>query len=151
MVDPDHTWLSLVRQCRFVSIARSSFSDEGTGDGPPEIFNRDQGSQFTSVDFTDVLKEVGLRISMDGTGRWMDNVCIERLWHRSNTSASPCPSSPLALRPGPASAGGGTSTTGAGPTRRSTVGRPKRRTLATKLTGAWGSAPPPASQTQLES
>ena len=40
---------------------------------------------------------------------------------------------------------------GAGPTRRSTVGRPKRRTLATKLTGAWGSAPPPASQTQRES
>ena len=37
------------------------------------------------------------------------------------------------------------------PTRRSTVGRPKRRTLATKLTGAWGSAPPPASPTQLES
>ena len=41
--------------------------------GPPEIFNSDQGSQFTSVDFTDVLKEAGIRISMDGTGRWMDN------------------------------------------------------------------------------
>ena len=49
-------------------------------DGPPEIFNSDQGSQFTSVDFTDVLTEAGIRISMDGTGRWMDNVCIERLW-----------------------------------------------------------------------
>ena len=48
--------------------------------GPPEIFNSDQGSQFTSVDFTDVLKEAGIRISMDGKGRWMDNVCIERLW-----------------------------------------------------------------------
>ena len=48
--------------------------------GPPEIFNSDQGSQFTSVDFTDVLKEAGIRISMDGTGRWMDNVFIERLW-----------------------------------------------------------------------
>ena len=48
--------------------------------GPPEIFNSDQGSQFTSVDFTDVLKAAGVRISMDGKGRWMDNVFIERLW-----------------------------------------------------------------------
>ena len=48
--------------------------------GPPEIFNNDQGSQFTSVDFTDVLTEAGIRISMDGKGRWMDNVFIERLW-----------------------------------------------------------------------
>ena len=48
--------------------------------GPPEIFNSDQGSQFTSVDFTNVLKETGIRISMDGKGRWMDNVFIERLW-----------------------------------------------------------------------
>ena len=46
--------------------------------GPPEIFNSDQGSQC--VDFTDVLKEAGIRISMDGKGRWMDNVFIERLW-----------------------------------------------------------------------
>ena len=48
--------------------------------GPPEIFNSDQGSQFTSVDFTDVLKEAGICISMDGKGRWMDNVFIEQLW-----------------------------------------------------------------------
>ena len=46
--------------------------------GPPEIFNSDQGSQFTSVDFTDVLKEAGIRISMDGKGRWMDNVFVHR-------------------------------------------------------------------------
>ncbi len=48
--------------------------------GTPEIFNTDQGSQFTSDDFTDELKEAGVRISMDGRGRWMDNVFIERLW-----------------------------------------------------------------------
>ena len=48
--------------------------------GAPEIFNTDQGSQFTSLDFTDVLKLAGVRISMDGKGRWMDNVFIERLW-----------------------------------------------------------------------
>ena len=44
--------------------------------GPPEICNSDQGSQFTSGDFTDVLQEAGIRISMDGKGRWMDNVFI---------------------------------------------------------------------------
>ena len=48
--------------------------------GRPEIFNTDQGSQFTSLAFTDVLKAAGVRISMDGRGRWMDNVFIERLW-----------------------------------------------------------------------
>ena len=50
------------------------------GSGPPEIFKSDQGSQFTSGDVTDVLKEAGIRISMDGKGRWMDTVFIERLW-----------------------------------------------------------------------
>ena len=48
--------------------------------GKPEIFNTDQGSQFTSADFTGVLIEAGVRISMDGRGRWMDNVFIERVW-----------------------------------------------------------------------
>jgi putative transposase len=48
--------------------------------GKPEIFNTDQGSQFTSPRFTGVLQEAGIRISMDGRGRWMDNVFIERLW-----------------------------------------------------------------------
>src|SRR3712207_5645900 len=48
--------------------------------GRPEIFNTDQGSQFTSLAFTQVLKAAGVRIPMDGRGRWMDNVFIERLW-----------------------------------------------------------------------
>jgi len=48
--------------------------------GQPEIFNTDQGSQFTSLEFTEVLNEAGIRVSMDGKGRWMDNVFIERLW-----------------------------------------------------------------------
>ena len=48
--------------------------------GSPEIFNTDQGSQFTSLAFTDVLTDAGIHISMDGKGRWMDNVFIERLW-----------------------------------------------------------------------
>jgi putative transposase len=48
--------------------------------GTPEIFNTDQGSQFTSAAFTGTLAAAGVRISMDGRGRWMDNVFIERLW-----------------------------------------------------------------------
>ena len=48
--------------------------------GKPEIFNTDQGSQFTGMDFTGALLEAGIQISMDGRGRWMDNVFIERLW-----------------------------------------------------------------------
>ena len=48
--------------------------------GRPEIFNTDQGSQFTSLDFTGVLKDADVAISMDGRGRCMDNVFIERLW-----------------------------------------------------------------------
>ncbi len=48
--------------------------------GRPEIFNTDQGSQFTSANFTGVLRGAQVRISMDGHGRWMDNVFIERLW-----------------------------------------------------------------------
>lgn len=46
----------------------------------PEIFNTDQGCQFTSAEWTGRLEELGVRISMDGRGRWMDNVFIERLW-----------------------------------------------------------------------
>ncbi len=48
--------------------------------GRPEIFNTDQGSQFTSAAFTGTLAAAGVKISMDGRGRWMDNVFIERLW-----------------------------------------------------------------------
>ena len=48
--------------------------------GRPEIYNTDQGSQFTSPRFTGLLQQAGVRISMDGRGRWMDNVFIERLW-----------------------------------------------------------------------
>ena len=48
--------------------------------GRPEIFNTDQGSQFTSSDWIDVLKGHDIQISMDGKGQWMDNVFVERLW-----------------------------------------------------------------------
>ena len=48
--------------------------------GKPEVFNSDQGSQFTSTAFTDVLKREGVSISMDGRGRALDNIFVERLW-----------------------------------------------------------------------
>ena len=48
--------------------------------GCPEIFNTDQGAQFTSHNFTNVLKSNKIKISMDGKGRWVDNIFIERLW-----------------------------------------------------------------------
>jgi putative transposase len=58
----------------------AALEDAMTRYGRPEIFNTDQGSQFTSFAFTNVLKNAGIRISMDGKGRWVDNVMIERLW-----------------------------------------------------------------------
>ena len=48
--------------------------------GRPQIFNTDQGSQFTSLEFTATLKDAGVAISMDGRGRCMRNIFIERLW-----------------------------------------------------------------------
>ena len=48
--------------------------------GKPEIFNTDQGSQFTGAAFTGVLASNGIAISMDGKGAWRDNVFVERLW-----------------------------------------------------------------------
>ena len=62
------------------SFCVAALREAREGSGPPKIFNSDQGSQFTSGDFTDVLTEAGIRISMDGKGCWMDNVFIERLW-----------------------------------------------------------------------
>ena len=48
--------------------------------GSPQIFNTDQGSQFTSAEFTSVLINNGISISMDGKGAWRDNVFVERFW-----------------------------------------------------------------------
>ncbi len=53
---------------------------EALEQGQPEVFNTDQGSQFTSLEFTHVLQEQGVKISMDGKGRYTDNIFVERLW-----------------------------------------------------------------------
>jgi len=63
-----------------VSFCLEALEEAFTRYGQPEIFNTDQGSQFTSFDFTSALKDRGIKISMDGKGRWMDDVFIERLW-----------------------------------------------------------------------
>ncbi len=62
------------------SFCVAALEDALARHGRPEIFNTDQGSQFTGRDFTGTLERSGIRISMDGRGRWMDNVFIERLW-----------------------------------------------------------------------
>jgi putative transposase len=54
--------------------------EEALGVATPDIFNSDQGAQFTSVDFTGRLAAAGIRISMDGRGRALDNIFVERLW-----------------------------------------------------------------------
>jgi putative transposase len=63
-----------------VSFCVSALEEALARFGKPEIFNTDQGSQFTSAAFTGTLAAAGIRISMDGRGRWMDNVFIERMW-----------------------------------------------------------------------
>lgn len=63
-----------------VSFCVSALEEALARFGSPEIFNTDQGSQFTSAKFTGTLMKAGIKISMDGRGRWMDNVFIERLW-----------------------------------------------------------------------
>jgi putative transposase len=79
-------WYSrLVLSWRLSNTLDASFCtdalDEALGQyGTPEIFNTDQGSQFTGDDFIQRLERVGVQISMDGKGRWRDNVFVERLW-----------------------------------------------------------------------
>jgi putative transposase len=63
-----------------VSFCVDALEDALSRFGKPSIFNTDQGSQFTSMAFTGVLERAGILVSMDGRGRWMDNVFIERLW-----------------------------------------------------------------------
>ena len=105
--------------------------------GPPEIMNTDQGSQFTSFDWTDRLKRAKTKISMDGKARYLDNIFIERLWRslkyecvyplagntckacvRGCTPGKPGP------KPRPASGAGSPSITTSGPTPPMAVNRP---------------------------
>lgn len=68
----------------FLAPASSAFCVDALAEalsrGRPEIFNSDQGAQFTSEAFTSRLLDRGVEISMDGRGRYMDNIFVERLW-----------------------------------------------------------------------
>ena len=63
-----------------VEFCMEALQEALTTYGRPDIFNTDQGSQFTSLRFTGLLIAAGVQVSMDSRGRWMDNVFIERLW-----------------------------------------------------------------------
>jgi putative transposase len=65
----------------------AALNDAMDAHGRPKIFDTDQGSQFTSHAFTGALADAGIPISMDGRGRWVDNVFVERLWRSLNTNA----------------------------------------------------------------
>jgi putative transposase len=68
--------VSITMEVAFCLEAR----EQALRQGQPESFNTDQGAQFTSQEFTARLQQGGVRISMDGRGRALDNVCVERLW-----------------------------------------------------------------------
>ena len=63
-----------------VSFCTEALNEALENHGIPEFFNTDQGSQFTSNAFTGILESHGIRISMDGRGRYADNILVERLW-----------------------------------------------------------------------
>lgn len=94
MVQPGEQELSVRQQCALLQVSRASLYyepveavefclqalEEALGCyGPPEVFNSDQGAQFTAIEFVAVLLAHEVRISMDGKGRALDNVFVERL------------------------------------------------------------------------
>ena len=83
--------------------------------GKPEIFNSDQGSQFTSTGFIKVLKDAEIAISMDGKGAWRDNVFVERLWRTIKYEEVYLRAYAGVTKPGLRSAGIWASTTARGP------------------------------------
>jgi putative transposase len=96
--------------------------------GRPEIFNSDQGAQFTSTAFTGVLEAAGVRISMDGKGRCMDDVFVERLWRSLKYEDLYLRAYATGSEARRASAVGLKATTPPGPIRHSAIGRPMRST-----------------------
>ena len=106
--------------------------------GKPEIFNTDQGSQFTSAAFTEALAKAGVAISMDGRGRWMDNVFIERLWRSLKYEDVYLKGTPTAEKPYVGLQSGSSSTTSGARTRRSPTERRWRSgAKRSPATGLW--------------
>ena len=101
--------------------------------GKPEIFNTDQGSQFTSMAFTGVLLREKIAISMDGRGAWRDNVVVERLWRSVKYEEVNLQAMAWLVRPAPRSAAISSFTTGDAITRCLTAGLPIRSTLTDRF------------------
>jgi hypothetical protein len=81
----DKDYIITVSICNWNNTLTTDFCIEAVQEainkhGKPDIFNTDQGCQFTSLEFTGLLKDNGIQISMDGKGSWRDNVFVERLW-----------------------------------------------------------------------
>ena len=106
-----------------VSLCLAALEEARAKFGKPEIFNTDQGSHFTSAAFTGALAEAGVAISMDGRGRWMDNVFIERLWRSLKYEEVYLKATPTAAKPRAASLSGSLSTMIDARTRRSPTAR----------------------------
>ena len=100
--------------------------------GRPEIFNAGQGSQFTSTEFTDALRAADARASMDGRGRWVDDVLIERPWRAWSMDAPTCTRSRPGLSCGPGFRGGSATTMPGVPTPHWAGARLTRRTVRTR-------------------
>jgi transposase InsO family protein len=103
--------------------------------GHPEIFNSDQGSQFTDKDFVDMLNEHRIEMSMDGKGAWRDNVFIERFWRSLKYEEVYLRRTRAPRRPSTSSGVTSRSTTSSGRIRRSTVNHRMRHSSISRPTG----------------
>ena len=115
--------------------------------GKPEIFNTDQGSQFTGQTFTGALAGNGIAISMDGKGAWRDNVFVERLWRSVKYEEVYLRAYDSVAKPVLRSAGILTSTMAAGPTRALTATHPIKPT-STRTHGSLTPAETPLSDAE---
>ena len=121
-----------------VSFCLAALEEARAKFGKPEIFDTDQGSQFTSAAFTGALAEAGVAISMDGRGRSMDNVFIERLWRSLKYEDVYLKAMPTAGKPRAASPSGSPSTTSGVRTRRwPTVRRWRSGARRSTTPGLW--------------
>ena len=121
------------KHCRYLRNNKKKKSLKDTGQkqadwrtdparhGRPEIFNTDQGSQFTGAAFTGLLASNGIAISMDGKGAWRDNVFVERLWRSIKYEEYTCEPTTTSARPAPRSANISTSTMAADRTKALTT------------------------------
>ena len=103
---------------------------DALGQGTPEVFNTDQGSQFTSHEFTQILRDHSVKISMDGRGRYQDNIFVERLWRTVKYEEVYLKAMSTDLRPVASCENTSSSTTNGGRIRPWATGRRRRSSTA---------------------